>query len=44
MLAGGVLEWMANWLSGSIFAAVTVVALVAISWVLGAIVIRMFFG
>jgi hypothetical protein len=42
MLTGGVLDWMSNWLSGSIFAAVTIVALVAISWVLGAIVIRMF--
>jgi hypothetical protein len=27
MLAGGVLDWMANWLSGSIFAAVTIVGL-----------------
>jgi len=33
-----------DWASGLIFTAVTLVALVAISWVLGALVIRMFFG
>ena len=33
-----------DWLSGLIFTAVTIVALVGTSWALGAIVIRMFFG
>jgi hypothetical protein len=33
-----------DWVRGLIFAALTIVALVAISWVLGALVIRMFFG
>jgi hypothetical protein len=33
-----------DWVRGLIFAAVTIVALLAISWVLGDIVIRMFFG
>jgi hypothetical protein len=33
-----------DWVRGLILSAVTIVALVAISWVLGALVIRMFFG
>jgi hypothetical protein len=33
-----------DWLSGLIFTALTLVALLAISWALGAIVISMFFG
>jgi hypothetical protein len=33
-----------DWVRGLIFAAVTIVALVAISWVLGAVVIHLFFG
>jgi len=33
-----------DWVRGLIFAAAIIVALVAISWVLGAVVIRMFFG
>jgi len=33
-----------DWLKGLIFTALTIGALIAISWALGAVVIHMFFG
>jgi hypothetical protein len=33
-----------DWLKGLIFTALTIAALVAISWALGAVAIHMFFG
>jgi hypothetical protein len=44
-MLGGWGYWMdGDWVRGLIFTVVTIVALVAISWVLGAVVIHMFFG